>query len=257
MSPSAGHAVLTGSSGGIGRAIVDALCAQGWRVTGLDRSEPGSSSTGAVAVPAGAVMDPVRAVAEGGWFTSIAVDVTDPVALDAVLTDLLARFGAPDALIHAAGHLETGPLGTLDAAAGERLWQVHVQAACRLADRLLPAMARAGRGRVVLVGSRVAAGLAGRSQYAACKAALVGLARSWAAEVVADGVTVNVVAPAATRTGMLADPARSGSAPRLPPSGRLVEAAEVASLVAWLTSPAAASVTGQEWVMCGGASLAR
>ena len=56
-------------------------------------------------------------------------------------------------------------------------------------------MARAGRGRIVLVGSRVARGVAGRSQYAATKAALVALARSWAAELAPKGVTVNVVSP--------------------------------------------------------------
>ncbi len=60
-------------------------------------------------------------------------------------------------------------------------------------------MAAARDGRVVLIGSRVAQGKAGRSQYAATKAALIALARSWAAEVIAAGVTVNVVSPAATR----------------------------------------------------------
>jgi 3-oxoacyl-[acyl-carrier protein] reductase len=79
-------------------------------------------------------------------------------------------------------------------------------------------MAAAGRGRVVLVGSRVGGGMPGRSQYAASKAALVALARSWAAEVVAQGVTVNVVSPAATDTAMLADPARAGTRPGCPRS---------------------------------------
>ena len=59
---------------------------------------------------------------------------------------------------------------------------------------------RTGDGRVVLIGSRVAQGKAGRSQYAASKAALIGMARSWAAESIAAGVTVNVVSPAATQT---------------------------------------------------------
>ena len=114
---------------------------------------------------------------------------------------------------------------------------------------------RAGRGRVVLIGSRVADGIAGRSQYASTKAALRSLARSWAAEVVAQGVTVNVVSPAATETPMLADPARSTAAPKLPPMGRLIKPGEIASLVTYLLSPAAEAITGQDIRICGGASL--
>jgi hypothetical protein len=76
---------------------------------------------------------------------------------------------------------------------------------------------------VVLIGSRVARGMAGRSQYAATKAALVALARSWAAEtVVTQGVTVNVVSPAATQPAMLAT-RRARARPRVPPLGRLIQ----------------------------------
>ena len=114
-----------------------------------------------------------------------------------------------------AGVLRVGSLGKLDAKAGELMWRLHVESVTRLANVLLPRMAEARSGRVVLIGSRVAQGKAGRSQYAGTKAALVALARSWDAEVVAQGVTVNVVSPAATETAMLDDPARkSASGPR-------------------------------------------
>jgi NAD(P)-dependent dehydrogenase (short-subunit alcohol dehydrogenase family) len=137
------------------------------------------------------------------------------------------------------------------------MWRVHVDAVTRIANVLLPAMAARGDGRVVLLGSRVAQGVACRSQYAATKAALVGLARSWAAEVVTAGVTVNVVSPAATQTAMLADPARKTESPKLPPMGRLIRPEEIAALVAFLLSPDAAAITGQEIQICGGASLPR
>ncbi|WP_431121505.1 SDR family NAD(P)-dependent oxidoreductase [Variovorax paradoxus] len=226
------HAAVTGSSGGIGRAIASHLLEQGWRVSGLDLAAPTLSHEG---------------------FTHAAVDLSDAGAI-ARATPALQH---ADALVHAAGVLRVGPLGQLDHAGGELMWRLHVDAATRLADALVPAMAARGRGRVVFIGSRVAQGLPGRGQYAATKAALIALARSWAAEVAASGVTVNVVSPGATQTAMLLDPARAGSAPRLPPIGRLIEPAEIAALVAFLLSAPAAAITGQDIAICGGASLHR
>jgi NAD(P)-dependent dehydrogenase (short-subunit alcohol dehydrogenase family) len=232
VSNSAGHAVVTGSSSGIGRAIAEALLEAGWRVSGLDVAR-----------------------------SPIAHAAFDPIAVDLSRCEAIASAAASlqdaDALVHAAGVLRVGPLGELDHAAGELMWRLHVDAAARLADALVPAMAARGRGRVVFVGSRVAQGMPGRGQYAATKAALVALARSWAAEVAPRGVTVNVVSPAATATGMLQDPARAGSAPRLPPIGRLIEPGEIAALVGYLLSPSAAAITGQDIAICGGSSLSR
>lgn len=224
-------ALVTGSSSGIGRAIAERLLADGWVVTGLDAQ-------------------PATITAPGHDHHRI--DLTDGAAVDA----LVARLPAPQALVHAAGVLRVGALGALASADADLMWQLHAHAAVRLADGLLPRMAAAGRpGRVVLVGSRVSQGLPGRSLYAASKAALVALARSWAAEVADRGITVNLVSPAATDTAMLRDPARAGTAPRLPPIGRLIQPAEVAALVAFLLSDAAAAITGQDIAVCGGASL--
>lgn len=226
-------AVVTGSSSGIGRAIAARLIAGGWQVHGLDIAPP---------------------TIESAAFTAHAVDLGEGPAVDSIAAHLLAS-GTPDALVHAAGVMRVAPLGDLGTVDGERMWRLHVEAAARLANGLLPAMREAGHGRVVLIGSRAAQGLPGRSQYAGTKAALAALAKSWAAEVVAAGVTVNVVSPAATRTGMLADPARAGSQVRLPPIGRLIEPGEVAALVAFLLSADAAAITGQDIAICGGATL--
>lgn len=232
MTAGARHAVVTGSSSGIGRAIAQALLDTGWRVSGLDVAQAGIVHPG---------------------FTAVPVDLSQGADIERAAQAL----PAVDALVHAAGVLRVGPLGQLDHAGGELMWRLHVDAATRLADAIVPGMAARGQGRVVFIGSRVAQGMPGRGQYAATKAALVALARSWAAEVAAQGVTVNVISPAATATGMLQDPARAGSAPRLPPIGRLIEPAEIAALVGYLLSPPAAAITGQDIAICGGSSLPR
>lgn len=222
------HALVTGVSSGIGAAIAQRLLAEGWQVTGLSRRPP----------------EPPHPA-----LTWIGVDLADDQALDAVLADI----GPLDAIVHAAGFMRTAPLGALDPADGAAMWHLHVAVASRLVDRLIERLAAGGR--IVLIGSRTMQGAAGRSQYAATKAALVGLVRSWALELASRGITVNLVAPGATETPMLRDPGRAGTPPRLPPLGRYVQPEEVAGLTAFLLGPDAGALTGQTLTVCGGASL--
>lgn len=221
------HALVTGASSGIGAAIVERLLRDGWRVTGISR-RPGT-----VAHPA---------------FEHLSLDLNDVDSIAGAVADI-----APTALIHAAGQLKVGPLGSLDHDEGAAMWRLHVDVAERLADALAPRLPQGGR--IVFIGSRTASGAAGRGQYAATKAALVALARSWASELASRGITVNVVAPAATETPMLKDPTRANVAPKLPPIGRFIQPEEVAAAVAFLLSADAAAITGQQLVICGGSSL--
>ena len=221
-------AVVTGSSSGIGKAIAARLLDDGWHVVGLDLAPP---------------------AIEHARLTSTRVDLGDLAARDPVIESLEPT----DALVHAAGIMRGAMLGALDHATGDMLWRIHVDAAMALANQLAPRMGPGGR--IVLIGSRAAQGVAGKSQYGAAKAALVALARSWAKELVTKGITVNVVAPAATETAMLSDPQRAIIPPETPPIGRRIRPEEIAALVAFLLSGDADAITGQEISICGGASL--
>jgi NAD(P)-dependent dehydrogenase (short-subunit alcohol dehydrogenase family) len=115
-------------------------------------------------------------------------------------------------------------------------------------------------GRVVLLSSRAAVGLATRTNYSATKAGMLGMARTWALELAAEGITVNVVAPGPIRTDMFHEVVEAGSEKerRLAasvPVKRLGEAADVARAVRFFVDPANGFITGQVLYVCGGTSV--
>jgi len=221
------HAVVTGCSSGIGEAIATRLLLEGWNVTGLSRREADL----------------------GPGFDWLHADLSNPRSLAAVVADVRPAH----ALVHAAGFQRTAVLGELDADALAGMFAVHVAAAEALANAVVPRMPDGGR--VLLIGSRTSTGFPGKSQYAATKAALLGMGRSWAQELAPRAITVNVLSPGPTDTPMLADPGRSATPPVMPPLGALVDPEDVAALAEFLLGPHGKSITGQNYVVCGGASL--
>ncbi len=143
------RAMVTGASSGIGAAVVRQLLADSWQVIGMSRSLPPFSQPN---------------------FRHLMVDVSQRSALLAALEQI----EPPQAIIHAAGSMAAATLGNLDPQRSESLWRLHVDAAQTLVNHFAPTMGPGGR--IVLLGSRTSRGAAGRSQYAATKAALVALA---------------------------------------------------------------------------------
>jgi NAD(P)-dependent dehydrogenase (short-subunit alcohol dehydrogenase family) len=221
-------AVISGVSSGIGRAIAAHLLQDGWAVIGLSRRRPDLSARG---------------------FSWRDCDLAQPESIEGAVGEV----GIVQALIHAAGFQVSGQLGALDPEDGRRMYTVHVDAAIRLANSLVDQIT--ADGRILLIGSRTAVGVAGKSQYAATKAALRALARSWATELAPRRITVNVIEPGPTDTAMLADPARAATPPVVPPLGRLIHPEEVAALAHYLLTGNGAMITGQHLTICGGASL--
>lgn len=227
MTNFARHVLVTGTSSGIGAAIVERLLLDGHSVIGVARRETQFS----------------------GPYRGLTADLSDEHECE----QLLEKIEHVDSFIHAAGFMATAPLGALNAKQSSAMWRVHVAAAEYIANHLRPGMKE--KGRIILIGSRAAAGVPGRSQYAAAKAAMVAMARSWASELAPHGTTVNVIAPAATNTPMLSDPDRQSTAPKMPPIGRYIEPAEIAHAATFLLSEHASAITGQVLTICGGSSL--
>ena len=234
-----GTALVTGSSTGIGRVLCEQLLAEGYEVLALARRAT--------------EIDHPR-------LHSIQVDLADRAATQAVAADIAARYEVTT-LVHNAGVIRPALLGEVQLDDLDLLTELHLGSAITLAQAVLPAMRARRFGRIVLLSSRGALGLATRSAYSATKAGMIGLARTWALELAPEGITVNVVAPGPiTGTEMFhaVVPAESERERRLAeaiPVKRLGTPDDVARAVAFFAHPANSFVTGQVIYVCGGASV--
>lgn len=235
---SKGHVTLiTGASKGIGRAAAERLAGQGHLVIGLARSEPDGTFPGEY----------------------IRVDLSDRQAARQVLADLAARHRI-DGLLNNVGLVRPAPLGEIDLADMEAVFDLNVRVALQAAQAVLPAMKAGKYGRIVNVSSLTIVGVPGRSCYAAAKAALVSFTRTWALELADSGITVNAVAPGPTDTEIFRHNCPVGSEMyqrylSMVPMKRIAAADEIAAAVCFFMSQDASFVTGQTLFVDGGASL--
>jgi NAD(P)-dependent dehydrogenase (short-subunit alcohol dehydrogenase family) len=230
-------AVVTGGSTGIGASICTHMLDAGYHVISLSRREPADDRC-----------------------EHVEVDLFDPIATTQAAQDIAERHAITH-VVHNAGAVQAALLADVTSNDLAALTQLHLNAALALTQAALPSMRAAGFGRIVLISSRAALGLASRTAYSATKAGMIGMARTWALELAPDGITVNVVAPGPIReTEMFhdvipADSAREEALAAAIPVKRLGAPDDVARAVMFFASPASSFITGQTLFVCGGSSI--
>jgi 3-oxoacyl-[acyl-carrier protein] reductase len=235
------RALVTGGSGAIGQAICRALARDGHEVWihangGLERAEACA-----------------RGIADaGGVAHAIAFDVTDADAAEKAVARILED-GPVQILVNNAGIHDDAPMAGMTRSQWKRVLDVTLDGFFNVTQPLLMPMIRTRHGRIVnmssvsgLMGNR------GQVNYAAAKAGLIGATRALAQELASRGITVNAVAPGVIDSPMLGDVFGPERIRQLVPAQRAGTADEVAGMVSYLVSDAAAYVTGQVLSINGG-----
>jgi 3-oxoacyl-[acyl-carrier protein] reductase len=228
--------LVTGAGSGIGRAIAEKLAREGERVVVNDLEEASAEEV-------------VAGIEEsGGEATSVPGDVSDPEDVRRMVERAREAFGPIEVLVNNAGYGQQKPFVELTVEDFDRMIGVHLRGTFLCTSAVLPEMLAAGRGVIVNVASQLGQiGGVELSHYSAAKAGIIGLTKSLAREVSAQGVRVNAVAPGPINTELvlgLSEEWRRNKAAELP-LGRFGEPWEVAETVAFLASEGAALYVGQ------------
>ncbi len=237
------NALVTGASGGIGGAIARALHAAGARV-GLSGTRAGA-------------LDALAGELGDGAF-AVPADLSSANGAKTLAKDAEAALGGIDILVNNAGLTRDQLAVRMSDEDWQTVLDVNLTAAFQLSRECLRGMMKKRWGRIISVTSIVGVtGNPGQANYAASKAALIGMSKSLAQEVASRNITVNCIAPGFIDTPMtegLSDEQKQNLTARIP-AGRLGEPAEIAGACVFLASDEASYVTGQTLHVNGGMAM--
>lgn len=240
-------ALVTGASRGIGQGIALSLARDGWHVVGTATTRSGADAI------ADAFSD------EGVSIKGRVLQVRDDESVNSLVKQLTDELGAPSLLVNNAGVTKDNLLMRMKSDEWAEVLEVNLGSMYRLCKAVLRPMMRARWGRIVNIGSVVGRmGNAGQTNYAASKGGVEAFTRSLAQEVGSRSITVNAVAPGFIDTDMTAEMSDEQRARLLErvPLRRLGEVSEVAAVVSFLASDAAAYITGETIHVNGGLYMA-
>ncbi len=237
-------AVVTGGSRGIGRAIATTLAAAGAAVV-VNYKGNQAAADAVVAEIAGA----------GGQALALQADISQQAEVEQLFKAVIERFGKVDILVNNAGITRDGLLLRMKEDDFDAVLATNLRAIFLCTKAVLRPMTKARSGRIINISSVVGLmGNAGQANYAAAKAGMIGFTKSTAREMASRSITVNAVAPGYIETeltGVLSDQIKGAILESIP-LGRLGTPQDVANMVCFLASDAAAYITGQTLTVDGG-----
>ena len=235
-------ALVTGASRGIGAAIALELAARGMKVVGTATTDDGAGRITA-------------ALAQHAGCRGATLDVNDAPAAEALIDAIAKEHGALHVLVNNAGITRDTLAMRMKDDDWDAVLDTNLKAVFRMSRAVMRIMMKQRYGRIVSITSVVgASGNPGQANYAAAKAGVAGMTRALARELGSRGITVNCVAPGFIETDMTAalPPEQQKALLGQIPLGHLGKPADIANAVAWLASPEAGYVTGQELHVNGG-----
>ena len=236
--------IVTGAGQGIGRGIALTLAAEGATVVVTDVNEATAEET----------------AAETGGL-GIRADVTSRESVDAMVEQVVGRFGRIDVLVNNAGWDKAGPFLDSDPADWDRIIAINLYGVLNTSKAVLPIMAAQGHGHVVNLASDAGrVGSSGEAVYSAAKGGVIAFTKATAREMARHQVNVNCVCPGPTDTALFAsvggdNPKLREALTRAIPFRRLAKPQDLANVVAFLASDEAGYVTGQTVSVSGGLTM--
>ncbi len=236
-------ALVTGGAQGIGKAICECLAALGGTVVVSDLNLAGAEVTAS------------ELTANGHTAMAVAVNVADADSVNQMVADVREKYGQIDILVNNAGITKDTLLMRMKDADWDAVLSVNLKGVFHCMKAVLPLMSKQRFGKIVNISSIVGAiGNVGQANYAASKAAVVGLTKTVAREYAGRNITVNAVAPGFIETAMTASlpEAVHTELKKQIPQGRLGTPADIAHAVGFLVSDRADYITGQVLHVNGG-----